>query len=142
MPDADDELRRRLREELDGVQPRYSAPRYQSARGRPRMWRLAPAVLVATIVAMLGLTAYAGSPNPEVWTQRVVNIVHPTVASPSPELTPAQQPQNPEPSEKPEQHESPEPSESPEPKESPESTGSPEAHESPKPSDSAQVERS
>jgi outer membrane biosynthesis protein TonB len=130
----DTRLEQRLRDELDSVQPRFSSPRYLSSQRRPVLLRLAPAVLAATLVAMLGLTAYAGSPNPVVWTERVVNIVHPTVAtSPSPEQSPAQHTQNPQPSEKPEQRESPEPSENP--GESPEPQESPEPSQSPEPSD-------
>jgi outer membrane biosynthesis protein TonB len=131
----DPRLEQRLRDELDGVQPRFSSPRYLSARRRPAVLRAAPAVLVATVIAMLGLTAYAGSPNPQVWTERVVNVIHPTSPSPLPQQSPAHE-QSPEPSESPEQHQSPEPSEKPEPSESPGAQESPEPHESPVPSGS------
>lgn len=129
-------LEQRLRDELDRVQPRFSSPRYLSARRRPAVLRFAPAVLVATLVAMLGLTAYAGSPNPRVWTERVVNVIHPTSPSPAPQQSPAQHEQSPEASESPTQHESPEPSESPESNQSPEAHESPEPHQSPEPSGS------
>jgi eukaryotic-like serine/threonine-protein kinase len=145
MPNGDEggldpRLEQRLRDELDAVQPRFSSPRYLSARRLPVVLRAAPAVLVATVVAMVGLTAYAGSPNPAVVIDKVVNVIHPPAATPSPAETPTQQSQNPAPSETPEHHQSPEPSErpetsaSPEPGESPEPSGSPEAHESPEPS--------
>ena len=157
MSDPDEQLQRRLREELDRVQPLHSTPRYLSARHRPAILRVAPAVLAATVLAMLGLTTYTRSLNPVVWTQSVVNVVHPTTPTPQ-QQTPAEHHQSPEPSESPESHESqepsqkPEPSESPEPRESPEPSGSPEPHESPEPtgehsgdihtSDSGDTERS
>jgi len=117
MRDDDPEMQRRLREELDRVRPLYTQPRYLTVRARPLIWRLAPAVLASAVVVILGLSAYAGSPNPVVWSEDVVNVVHPTEVSPTPEESPPQHGESPEPSEKPDQHESPEP------------TGSPEQHE-------------
>ena len=140
MPDADEQLQTRLRDELDRVQPLYSTPRYLSARHRPAILRLAPAVLAATVLAMLGLTTYTRSLNPVVWTESVVNVVHPTTPTPQ-QQTPPEHHQSPEPSESPESRESPQPSEkpepgeSPEPHQSPEPSGSPEPHESPEPTD-------
>ena len=79
MPNADDdqlgpELEERLRGELDRVQPRYSSPRYVAASRRPIIWRVAPAALVVGVLGILGLSGYVktGSPNPVVWTERVV----------------------------------------------------------------------
>ena len=121
-------LRDRLRRELDRVQPRFSSPRYLAAR-RPRiMWRLAPAALAAAVVGMLALTAYAGSPNPVVWTERVVTVIHPAAASPTPVQAPDEHRQTPRPNPAatPDRHESPEPKESPEPRDSPEPGESPE----------------
>lgn len=138
----DPQLEDRLRDELDRVQPRFSSPRYISAGHRPRLWRLAPALLAAAVLGMLGLTAYAGSPNPAVWTQRVVNVVHPSPAPRTPEQSPTQQSQNPEPSETPERQASPEPTEKPEPTEEPEPSGSPEPRESPEPSGSPESHES
>jgi uncharacterized membrane protein YgcG len=128
MPDAEEQLRRRLHAELDRVQPPHTTPRYLAAPRRPVILRLAPAVLVATVAGILGLSVYAGSPNPVVWTEHVVDLARP---SPSPEIQPTPAPRTPtsRPSQKPEQHDSPEPSEKPEP------TQSPEQHESPEPSD-------
>ena len=132
-------LEERLRNELDRVQPRFSSPRYMAASHRPVLWRVAPAVLAAAILGMVGLTAYAGSPNPAVWTERVVNVVHPSTSSPTPEQIPTQNPLNPAPSQAPEHHQSPEPSEKPEPTEAPEPSGSPEPRESPEPSGSPEA---
>ena len=129
----DPRLEQRLRDELDQVQPRFSSPRYLSTRHRPAILRLAPAVLAATVLATLGLTAYTRSVNPVVWTESVVNVVHP--ATPTPQQTPAEHHESPKPTESPERHQTPEPSEKPEPHESPEPSGSPEPHESPEPSD-------
>ena len=129
MPDADEELRRRLREELDRVRPLYSQPRYLSFRGRPLAWRLAPLVLASAMLAIVGLTAYAGSPNPVVWSQDVVNVVHPSESTPTPTQAPSEPTEKPEPAENAEPTESPEQHESPEPSQSPEPSGSPEQHE-------------
>ncbi len=87
MPNADDdELRRRLTEALDRVQPPFTTPRYVAARPRSLAWRLAPAVLAVTALSALVLSAYAGtgSPNPVVWTEKVVNVVQPPAPSPNP----------------------------------------------------------
>jgi outer membrane biosynthesis protein TonB len=132
MRDPDDQLWRRLLAELDRVEPPWSSPRYLTAKTRPVLWRLTPAALAVAIGGIVALSAYAGSPNPVVWTQHVVTVVHPPEASPTP--TPAQRVSNPTPSEPPEQDESPEPSPPPEQHESPQPTQSPEPHESPEPS--------
>ena len=130
----DPRLEERLRDELDRVQPRWSSPRYLSAGHRPVLWRLAPAVLAAAVLGIVGLTAYAGSPNPAVWTRHVVNVLHPSTPSPTPEQAPTQEPLKPAPTQEPEQNHSPEPSEKPESTEEPEPSGSPEPRESPEPS--------
>jgi hypothetical protein len=134
MPGADKDplgpdMEERLRRELDAVQPRFSSPRYLSAGRRPGVWRFAPAALAAAIVGIVGLAAFAGSPNPVVWTEHVVTVLHPQT---SPTATPAAASPMPSPSS--EGHETPEPSESAEPKDSPEPSGSPEPRESPEPS--------
>jgi outer membrane biosynthesis protein TonB len=125
----DDELRRRLTAALDAMRPPYSAPRYAAARRRSLAWRLAPAVLAVTALSGLVLSAYAGtgSPNPVVWTEKVVNVVQPPAPPPIPEQTqPARQkspsPKAAAPSSAPSHHESPEAAQSPEPRESPEPT--------------------
>jgi hypothetical protein len=126
MRDADDDdLRRRLTEALDTVQPPYSTPRYVAVRPRSLAWRLAPAVLAVAALSGLVLSAYAGtgSPNPVVWTEKVVNVVQPPAPSPAPE--PTQQSPSPKaaaPSPAPSHPESPEAAQSPEPRESPEPT--------------------
>lgn len=133
LPDADDELTRRLREELDRVEPRFSSPRYLTAPRRPSAWRLAPAALAAAVLGMVGLAAYSGSANPVVWTEHVVTIMRPAAASPTP-TKPAED----------EHHETPRanPAESPEPRKSPEPSGSAEPRESPEPGQSPQPEPS
>ena len=131
MPGADrgplgPELEERLRGELDAVQPRFSAPRYLAHGRRPVAWRVAPAAFVAAILGIAGLSAYAGSPNPRVWTEHVFAVI-----GVSPESTNHQRSQGPStvsPKPTPTERESPEPNESPEPRESPE------PNESPKPS--------
>jgi hypothetical protein len=124
MPDPDEQLQRRLREELDQVQPLHSTARYQAVRARPLTLRVAPAAVAAVLLACLGLVAYSGSPNPTVWTQHVVTVIHPPVASPTAAPTPVQRPASPATHhESPEQHESPKPSQSPEHHESPEPSG-------------------
>ena len=141
MPNADDdELRRRLTEALDRMQPPFSTPRYLAARPRSLAWRLAPALLAATALSALVVSAYAGtgSPNLIVWTEKVVNVVQPPAPSPAPHQTqkPGRQSASPEASNR----ESPEPAQSPEPSESPEPS---DAHEdSSSPSDSSDAERS
>jgi hypothetical protein len=115
MPDRNEDLWRGLHAELDRVEPPWSSPRYLTAKSRPTGWMFAPAALGVAAGAMVALTVYAGSPNPVVWTQHVVTVVHPAQASPTPtpsavpSPTPAQHVSNPTPSEPPEQHESPEP---------------------------------
>jgi len=148
MPNADDdELRARLTEALDRVQPPFSTPRYLAARPRSLAWRLAPAMLAATALSALVVSAYAGtgSPNPIVWTEKVVNVVQPPAPPPAPERTqkPGRQAPSPEPSDR----ESPEPAQSPEPSESPQPSDAHEDSSSPgtsttSPSDSGDAERS
>jgi hypothetical protein len=126
-----DGLRRRLRAELDRVQPPSSSPRYLvSARHRVAVWRVAPAALAAAVVGMLGLTAYAatGSPNPVVWTQHIMIRIEPNSASPETTpatqgLTPSSHPATAAPA--PATHEA-RPTERPEPSEKPQATPSPE----------------
>ncbi len=86
----------RLRAELNRVVPRYSWPRYTSAAARHRLatWRIAPVGLTAGVIGIAALTAYAatGSPNPVVWTERIVTTVQPngtTEAGPSPAPSPS-----------------------------------------------------
>jgi outer membrane biosynthesis protein TonB len=137
MRNADDEeLRRRLTQALDGVQPPYSTPRYLAARPRPLAWRLAPAVIAVTALSGLVLSAYAGtgSPNPVVWTEKVVNVVQPPAPSPGPEQTQPARHESPSPkaaASTPSHDESPEPAASPEPRESPEPSTDHEASPSP-----------
>lgn len=122
----DDELRSRLRTELDSVQPLYSRPRYTTTHERPIIWRFAPAALVASVISMLALSAYVatGSPNPADWGHDVVTIIQSSSTTPSP--TPTSAPTvKPTPTEA-DEHESPEPTEKAEP---------PEQHASPEPSD-------
>lgn len=135
MPDTDQgplgpEIEERLRRELDAITPQFSSPRYLTAGRRPFAWRLAPVALAAALVGIVGLTAYAGSPNPIVWTQHVFTVIHPAAASPKP----AEPTTGTSPSPTPGERESPEPSQSPEPNESPEPKQSPEPRESPEPS--------
>jgi len=121
----DPELRFRLRTELDQVQPRHSTPRYLNAHSRPIAWRFAPAVLVASVISMLALTAYVatGSPNPADWGHDVVTIIQSSSTTPTPPTTTAPPTVRPSPTYRPQQqptqksveHESPEPSERPEP---------------------------
>ena len=132
-PDADDELRRRLRAELDRVQPRFSSPRYLTTRARPVAWRLAPAALAVVLLGVLGLTAYSGSPNPVVWTEHVVTVIRPAATSPAPTKAPDEHRASPD-SNRSGSTESPEPGESPEPREAPEPAESPEPGEAPEPS--------
>ncbi len=117
----DPELRFRLRTELDQVQPRHSAPRYLTAHSRPIAWRFAPAVLVASVISMLALTAYVatGSPNPADWGHDVVTIIQSSSTTPTPAATPTTAPvvrpsptstPQQKPTQKPVEHESPEPS--------------------------------
>ena len=149
MPNPEeDELRRRLTEALDKVEPRFSTPRYLSAQPRSLGWRLAPAVIATLALSVLVVSAYArtGSVNPAVWTQSVVNVVAPAAPSPTGEPTkPTEQPtskpdasheESPEPAQSPEPRESPEPSQSPEPTQSPEPAHSPEPAQPPEPTQS------
>ena len=147
MPKTEDdplgpEFIRRLRGELDRVQPRPSSPRYLAASGRRVTWRLAPAVLGVSLVGILALSLFAatGSPNPIVWSERVVTVIHPNAATPTPSpalqehrgaaaATPSQRdnhPSSPEPSERPEPTKQSEPTEQPEPTDGPEPAESPE----------------
>ena len=145
MPKTEDdplgpEFSRRLRGELDRVQPRFSSPRYLAASGRRVTWRLAPAVLGVSLIGILALSLFAatGSPNPVVWTERVVTVIHPNAATPTPSATPQEHRGAPPatPSQQGEHNSSPEPSERAEPTEQPEPTGRPEPAESPEPAQS------
>ena len=92
MPKTDDDslgpvLQRRLRRELDRVQPRFSSPRYLShPRQHVGTWRFAPVALAVSLAGILALSAFVatGSANPVVWTQRVVTVI---------EANPTQNPQ-------------------------------------------------
>jgi len=135
MPGADQgplgpDMEERLRRELDAVQPMFSSPRYLSTNRRPAALRFAPVALAAAVLGILALTAYAGSPNPRVWTEHVFAVVHPAKASPTPnEVSPRPQPSPTE-----DRHETPEPTETAEPRESPGPHESPEPNQSPEPS--------
>jgi len=144
MPKTDDDalgpaLERRLRRELNRVQPRFSSPRYASAaHPRVRMWRLAPVMLGVSLVSILALSGFVatGSANPVVWTQRVVTVIEsnpPPTSEPSPAQPKAAPPagaahtpehQAPATSEPREDSETPEPGRTPEPTESPEPSDS------------------
>ena len=144
MPKTDDDalgpaLERRLRRELNRVQPRFSSPRYASAaHPRVRMWRLAPVMLGVSLVSILALSGFVatGSANPVVWTQRVVTVIEsnpPPTSEPSPAQPKAAPPagaaHTPEhqasaTSEPREGSETPEPGRTPEPTESPEPSDS------------------
>ena len=144
MPKTDDDalgpaLERRLRRELNRVQPRFSSPRYASvAHPRVRMWRLAPVMLGVSLVSILALSGFVatGSANPVVWTQRVVTVIEsnpPPTSEPSPAQPKAAppagaahtpEPQAPATSEPREGSETPEPGRTPEPTESPEPSDS------------------
>ena len=131
MPDA---IRWRLRAELDRVRPLHSSPRYPAAR-RVGSWRLAPAGLAAGVVGLVALSAFAatGSPNPVVWSERIVTVIEP--ASTPQATPPSVASQTPSPREAvapppPTHHETPQA----EPSEKPEASPTPEAHESPEPS--------
>ena len=132
------ELESRLRSELDRIQPPHSSPRYLAARTRPINLRLAPALLAASVISILALSAFVatGSANPVVWGERVVTVLQPSTASPSagqddhrggPASTPSQSPartsplptERAEPTETPQANESPEPEQSAEPAQSP-----------------------
>ena len=136
---------RRLRGELDGIRPRPSSPRYVTQGGPVRL-RIAPAVLAVSLVAILALSLFAatGSPNPVVWSERVVTVIHPNDANPSPTATPEEHRGAPAatPGEEDNHNSSPEPSERPEPTkpseptEQPEPTDGPEPAESPEPAGS------
>jgi len=122
---------RRLRGELDRVQPRFSSPRYLARPRRRIALRIAPAVLAVSLVGILGLSAYAatGSPNPVVWTEHVVTVIHPNPTTTTPSATPQEhrgvtdatpsQQENrtssPQPTQRPEPSDRAEPAESPEP---------------------------
>ena len=95
----------RLSVELNRVRPRWSSPRYLNAPPhRVGAWRLAPVGLVAGVIGILALSAYAatGSANPVVWEQRIVTTIQPimvpeatsapTPAEPQREVAPAPEP--------------------------------------------------
>lgn len=131
-------LERRLRRELDRVHPRFSSPRYQSAAHlHVRTWRLAPAALGASLVSILALSAFlaTGSPNPVVWTQRVVTVIE-SNPTPTPEASPVQAKAVPQagPTHAPKQQ-APATSRPPEHSQTPESGRTPEPSRSPEPSD-------
>ena len=152
MPKTDsdpigDQLQARLRAELDRVQPRWSPPRYLSpAPQRIGAWRLGPPSLVAAIAGTLALTAYVatGSPNPAVWTQRIVTTVVPNAGPestplPTPGQTPSPHAAAPAPAPPTERTE---PTASAEPSEPPEASPTPEPSASPEPGDSHDGEQS
>jgi len=128
MPKTDDDslgpvLERRLRRELDRVQPRFSSPRYLSHPGQfVGTWRFAPVALAVSLGGILALTASVatGSANPVVWTQRVVTVIEAN-PTPNPQPSPVERKAAPPavPSHQPE-HEAPSASKSAEPAESPE----------------------
>ena len=144
MPKTDDDalgpaLERRLRRELNRVQPRFSSPRYASAaHPRVRTWRLAPVALGVSLVSILALSGFVatGSANPVVWTERVVTVIEsnpPPTSEPSPAQPKAAPPAGaahtpeqraPATSEPREGSETPEPGRTPEPTESPEPSDS------------------
>ena len=118
---------RRLRAELDRLRPLYSSPRYMSPMRRPL--RFAPVGLCAAVAGILALSGFVatGSPNPVVWTQRVVTVIEaPSSTGAPPPAAPSHSGERidsrggSEPRESPEAAESQEPAESPEPRESPE----------------------
>jgi uncharacterized membrane protein YgcG len=125
------DLEARLRAELDRVRPPHSSPRYLSTKAAPTGWRLAPAVLAASVISILALSAFVatGSPNPAVWGHDVVTIIQSSSTTPTPtppaSATPTREAEQPEPSHR---------GESPEPTERPEPTEPAENHESPEPS--------
>ena len=150
MPGADENtlgpaFESRLRDELDGVRPLYSYPRYAAGRPRAIGLRLAPVALAISLVAILSVSAFAatGSPNPAVWTQRVITVINSAQSSPNPPAPTehgfpgAEGTDSPEPSESAEPKESPEPAEAAEPAESPAPRESPEPRDSSEPSDGA-----
>jgi len=131
-------LQRRLRRELDRVQPRFSPPRYRSAAPpEVRTWRFAPAALGVSLVGILALSAFlaTGSANPVVWTQRVVTVIE-SNPTPTPEASPVQPKAAPQagPAQAP-RHQAPVTSQPPEHSETPESGRNSEPSESPEPSD-------
>ena len=94
MPDTDSDslgpdFGRRLRSELDRIRPRYSGPRYAAPPRRAIGWGVAPIALVASLAAMVVLTAMVatGSTNPAMWTRQVVNAIH-SVPSAAPTARP------------------------------------------------------
>lgn len=131
MPKTDDSelepnLERQLRSALDRVQPRFSSPRYAGHRSTP--WRVAPIALAAGVtgVAVLSLSAAAGSLNPAVVVNRISTAIQPAAeTTPTPAPVPEESPKPappvhqaepaPEPTERPEPKPAPEPTEGPEP---------------------------
>jgi hypothetical protein len=134
---------RRLRGELDRVQPRFSPPRYLSAGNRPLVRRFAPVALAVSVVGILALSAFAatGSPNPVVWTEHVVTVIHPIPSSRTPSSSPHERGDGPAAThgQDGDRRGSPEPSEraepSEQPSESPERNEGPDRGASPTPSD-------
>ena len=135
MPETDadslgPDFGRRLRSELDRIRPRYSAPRYAAAPVRGAIgWGVAPVALVASLVAMVVLTAMVatGSTNPAVWTRQVVNTIH-SAPSAAPTARPDDEREGPAaaPSHEPAHESSSEPSEQAEPTSRSEPSESPE----------------
>ena len=140
MPKTDEDFfgpvfERGLRQELNRIRPRNSSPRYLApAHQHLRTWRFAPVALAVSLVSILALSASVatGSPNPVVWTQRVVTVIESNPA-PTPEPGPVQpkvapragstqgpQHQAPATSKPPERSETPEPARTADPRESPE----------------------
>ena len=129
---------RLLRRELNRVQPRFPSPRYLSpAHTHLRTWRFAPIALGVSLVGILALSASVatGSPNPVVWTQRVVTVIESNPAA-TPEPGPVQPKAAPQagPTHAP-QHQAPDTSQPPERLETPEPARTAEPGESPEPSD-------
>jgi uncharacterized membrane protein YgcG len=129
------DLTARLKAELDRVEPRHTSPRYLSSPMRPLTFRLAPALLAASVIGILALSAFVatGSPNPVVWGERVVTVLQPGAPSSDddhtvPGATPSHSPER----------ESPEPTETAEPQETPGGEGSSESGSSPEPAQSAE----
>jgi hypothetical protein len=125
------DLKARLRAELDHIRPLHTSPRYLADARRPTTWRFAPAVLAASVISILALSAFVatGSPNPAVWGRDVVTIIQSSSTTPTPSSPLTSTPPttaHPTPSHR---------DESPEPTEQAEPSGSGERHESPEPSD-------
>jgi hypothetical protein len=129
----DPRLQWQLKAALDRITPPTSFPRYASAVGRLRPWRVAPFLLAAATSILLALTATAttGSPNPAVWSgdaaSAIGSVAHTAEPSPIPSPIVAPPPAAPRkaaapaPTQAPEQRASPRPEPSVHPEESPRS---------------------